>query len=445
MVKSVLFVSFLILLLTTCVLAADPLFEAPVNYSTVDSPNSMCTADFNGDGHLDLAVAGNIVHILFNNGDGTFTDAGNYEVEGSSHWYIVSGNFNGDGYADLAMMAGLQAAVMLNLGDGTFADPVLYPAGSWPKTIAAVDLDNDGYDDLAVVNRDTYHTTLLQNQGDGTFAFLSELANGCGNIWWVATADFDGDGWDDLATAAIDEDWFPYPFPTLESCVNIHLNDGDGTFTTRDYSTGLLGELVFPGDLDSDGDCDVVIGYDGSGFSVLFNNGSGALSGFTKYTVAGTAKSFGVADFDLDGLNDLTATMGGANSVGVLLNTGGGIFGTPAYYPVGLVPNSVVTADFDGDGDIDLAVANQGSDDISVLMNRSIICCESRGDVDHNGSLDLLDLQYLNGYLHREGPEPPCLDEADVNGDGVIDTDDVSCLATFLFSKGDRCQPAECE
>jgi len=74
-------------------------------------------------------------------------------------------------------------------------------------------------------------------------------------------------------------------------------------------------------------------------------------------------------------------------------------------------------------------------------------CCEgSCGNVDGDGagSVDIADLHYLTSYLNGSGPEPPCLDEADINGDGVIDNSDVACLARHLFSKGNSCDLAEC-
>lgn len=71
-------------------------------------------------------------------------------------------------------------------------------------------------------------------------------------------------------------------------------------------------------------------------------------------------------------------------------------------------------------------------------------CCQGRGDIDHDGVVTATDLQYLVGYVHKDGVAPPCLDEADLNGDGIVDNKDVSCLARYLFSSGNPCEPADC-
>src|SRR5205823_975286 len=55
-----------------------PSFATPVEYAAGDHPQAVVTADFNGDGKLDLAVAnyyGSTVSVLLSNGDGTFQPA----------------------------------------------------------------------------------------------------------------------------------------------------------------------------------------------------------------------------------------------------------------------------------------------------------------------------------------------------------------------------------
>ena len=86
--------------------------------------------------------------------------------------------------------------------------------------------------------------------------------------------------------------------------------------------------------------------------------------------------------------------------------------------------------------------------DMGALYHDQTQCCAGiRGNIDGDPEdvIDALDLHYLVDYLAKDGPEPPCMDEADVNGDGVIDRKDLSCLARHLYSQGNPCQPADCE
>src|SRR6185437_6214123 len=69
------------------------------DYTAGTAPAGIVTADFNGDGHLDLAVVNktdNTVSILLGNGDGTFGTATNFAT-GAGPSAVVAGDFNADG------------------------------------------------------------------------------------------------------------------------------------------------------------------------------------------------------------------------------------------------------------------------------------------------------------------------------------------------------------
>src|SRR5262249_15620400 len=80
-----------------------PGFLAPVNYGAGAGPIAIPPADFNHDGHLDLAVANNsdsTVSILLGNGDGTFQSAQNFGTD----YYprsIAVGDFDNDNTLDI--------------------------------------------------------------------------------------------------------------------------------------------------------------------------------------------------------------------------------------------------------------------------------------------------------------------------------------------------------
>jgi FG-GAP-like repeat len=80
------------------------------------------------------------------------------------------GDFNGDGRIDLAYGTGVGLSVFQGTGDGTFAPPVTYLAGSNVVSLAAVDLNGDGRPDLVAGTGGTI--AVLLGTGDGTFGLV---------------------------------------------------------------------------------------------------------------------------------------------------------------------------------------------------------------------------------------------------------------------------------
>lgn len=92
----------------------DGTFQAANAFTVGNAPEAMVAGDFNSDGKLDLAVANfsdNTVTLLLGNGDGTFTQAvGSPYTVGKGPFGMATADFNGDGKLDLAVV---------NLTDGT--------------------------------------------------------------------------------------------------------------------------------------------------------------------------------------------------------------------------------------------------------------------------------------------------------------------------------------
>src|SRR5262245_6795099 len=138
-----------------------PSFLAPVPYTVGTNPQAVATADFNGDGKLDLAVANqtsNTVGILLGNGDGTFQAAQNYST-GSGPRSVAVGDFNADGKLDLVTANAGNLSVLPGNGDGTFQAPASIGIGSSPLSVAVGDFNADGKLDLTA----TSHVTSIGN------------------------------------------------------------------------------------------------------------------------------------------------------------------------------------------------------------------------------------------------------------------------------------------
>ena len=177
-------------------------------------PFFIAVADFNGDGSADLAVVNgrdNTISILLGDGTGNFTAGPSPSIPqptGPGLTAIVTADFNGDGYVDLAVAEfnnpGNIVFTFMGNGDGTFSAPSApIPVGVNPFSLTALDFNGDGITDLAVANfsytADSGTLSLLIGKGDGTFnqplppIVLGTYPND------VVAADFNGDGKPDLA------------------------------------------------------------------------------------------------------------------------------------------------------------------------------------------------------------------------------------------------------
>ena len=133
-------------------------FGANVEYASVGYVYSVSAADVNGDGAIDL-ISSNVggiqkVSVFINNntGNGTFASKVDYLVGGDPN-SVATADVDGDGYLDMAVTAGgTQLSVLKNNGDETFATKVDYTTGSGARFVVAADFDGGGEIDLAVAN-----------------------------------------------------------------------------------------------------------------------------------------------------------------------------------------------------------------------------------------------------------------------------------------------------
>ncbi len=360
------------------------------------APVAVAIGDLDGDGDQDLAVTYRMepfvdgtISLLFNLGDGSFEEQVVLDT-GDGPEGIVIGDLDGDDDLDLAVsnIDSDSVAVHLNHGDGTFADAVAYSTGSFssPIELAIGDLDGDGDQDLATANAENGTVSILLNTGNGTFAdqVTYPVGGGFSLPFSIALGDVDGDGDLDFAVANLK------PFN-----VSVLRNDGDGAFGDEVIYPLVLPESVAFGDLDGDGDLDLIIA--NQFVHISLNDGDGNFGATTSY--ASCRGGFRVTTGDMDGDGDLDIVLIDiSHTVGFLPNNGDATFAEVEMFRLRSNAHEVAVGDFNGDGALDLAAPNFGDDSVSVLLNR---CAGIPADLNGDGVVGAGDLIILLGNWGR--------------------------------------------
>jgi hypothetical protein len=190
---------------TTTLINSQPAYSLFV-YPFDDAGSTIALGDFNNDGRLDIAATAGSpsngrsdVYLLSGSGNGNLK-AGTWvdDVAGSAS--LAAGDLDGDGKLDLAVAGSGEndVHVLLDNGNGTFQSPVTYPVGSTPIALVAADFNSDGKLDLTTANEAGDSVSVLFGHGNGTFLPRANFAAGSGPAA-MAVGDFNRDGFPDLA------------------------------------------------------------------------------------------------------------------------------------------------------------------------------------------------------------------------------------------------------
>jgi len=210
------------------------------------------------------------------------------------------------------------------------------------------DVNGDGHLDIFVA-REFSKNLLLINQGDGTFKDASDhLPSPVHDSEDIALADFDGDG--DLDAVIVAED---------DRIDLYYQNDGTGRFTMAKLPASEITNGVTRGDVDGDGDEDLVTG--NAGRNHWWRNDGGVFTAVSGAIPEKQAVSQDVQLGDLDGDGDLDLVEANEGRNRVLLNDGRGQF-VVLETALPDVPmresRQAALGDVDADGDLDLVIGN---------------------------------------------------------------------------------------
>jgi len=432
-------------------------FDAFTTYTTPGTTKGLVIGDFNKDGFADVAVANysttnNFLSIFLGNGDGTLKAPVNY-TPGVSPVAVATADFNGDGKLDLAVAnkGDNTVSVFIGTGTGTFNTATAYPAGAGPTSVVAIDVNGDSKPDLLVADNGGTNISLLLGNSGGTFQSASSITVGEGPRNVVA-ASFNSDNYVDIAVvnendnpsdvsillgvpststvlAVSPNPASPTQTVTMTATVSpvtatggvnfldgatilngspIPLSSGIASYPNVFSTTGShsLTAVYIPsgGDQTSTSAPVVLLVETGSTISLAVSSPTSTLgqpvaftATLTPITATGTVTfyDFGANEIGSAVVSNATAVLNtsilsaGAHSVTARYNgdsgdqtsvstavvetvtpAQGGGYGALANvtYTTGTASDAVVLGDFNGDGIADLAVANYSANTVSILL-----------------------------------------------------------------------------
>jgi hypothetical protein len=370
---------------------------APIEALQDAALQGIATADFNGDGRLDLAVGRYVaddVSILLGNGAGGFGAETRFPA-GISPQVVVPADLNRDGRQDLAVLdfnyhdytgpVSGSISVLFGSGDGTFLPPVDYPTGLSPIALAVGDLNGDGFPDMAVAN--TGDPWSIPGAAGDLRVFLNDGAGGFGAPlqfpldvhynypygWTIpvslAIGDVSGDLRTDVVVAITGQ-----PAIGVPSEVSLLGGNGNGSLQAGvTIATGYEATSVAIGDIDSDGDFDVVFvdpgsySFDSGGVSLILADGRNGFQAGSPIRVGVGPQDVDIEDFDGDAIPDLAVASG---YLTLLHGNGDGTFNPSGNYGLFGIPSALLHGDFNQDGLPDIMAAS--SSGVVVLRNQLV-------------------------------------------------------------------------
>lgn len=253
--------------------------------------------------------------LYHNERNGTFRDVTDSALRSRPHGAalgVSTADFNGDGWMDIYVANDRQENdLWMNQRDGTFRNTALQSGSALngdgraeaSMGVDAGDFDNDGDEDLVITNLSTEGITLYRNDGSGRFEDVGtsaglrqrSLAHTGFGVGWI---DIDNDGWLDVLTVngavktieALARAGDPFPFAEPKQ---LFRNQGSGRFEEiAQRSSALRVPAVSRGaafgDIDNDGDVDVVVA-DNNGPVRLFMNEIGNRAHWAGFRLNGVS------------------------------------------------------------------------------------------------------------------------------------------------------------
>ncbi|MCA9257975.1 MAG: VCBS repeat-containing protein [Planctomycetales bacterium] len=347
-------------------------------------------ADLDSDGDIDVAY-GNFATDEANWLENTAGDASMFVAHSLGPAFgvksVATADLDADGDVDVLCATWWDGAIVWFESENIAGTQIFTkriaaddPGAGWGTSVAAADIDGDGSLDLlaSYTNIATANDEIpwYRNDGETDPSFSRVLITNQVNDGRTSQAgDIDGDGDLDVVTGGAVDDTVAW-FENL---------DGTGTFGPRRVITSNadLVERVVVFDLDNDGDADVVSASSEDDTIAWYeNDGDPENPAFTTHvisTAADGASAVQVADLDADGDYDVLSSSSQDGKIAWYENDGSETFSERVLAPNIGMASSVLAVDLDQDGDLDVLATTQGS---TILDYGRIVWFEQLNAVD---------------------------------------------------------------
>lgn len=369
-------------------------WSAPQPLLGGQAPSGIALADFNADGHLDIAVvsADQAEFKLFvGDGEGRFEGSAPYDTLGTDAGGIAAGDFDGDGLADVAVTNRVEGEVVIYWGsgspsaDGAVADPEVYAdaALAGAGQLIAADFDPNGdKDELLVATSSGVALVVVDGTAQRGAPIISGFSLGGTPDTSVAAIDIDGDGFPQAVVADASTD----TLQRVNYLASPKTLAGTGNPAAESLSQISAPRGLMVADFDEDGSEDLVVGaWDPvacdyptdadactpEAFGVSFGDGQSSL-GAPQTRMSGKAPiAFAAGDVDDDGDPDLIVVNRFSDTLEILTGDGNGNFAAGLELAtVGHQPIDVAIGLLDDDEVVDIVALDNYTNTISLFLSR---------------------------------------------------------------------------
>ena len=330
-------------------------------------------------------------------GDVTFDTAPFWSVtQGDDVFDVAIGDLQGDGFTDLVTLSypavGSDKSVRIWSGTGvSFTPSDRFPVGFSPTSVLLEEFDGaPGLDPAITADYSNTVTFMLARRDGSRLPIPLPDPYPVASVIDLVPADFNGDGRDDMAA-------LQNPSTVCESCpwgaVEVRLAQPSGGFATIDVmAVGNYPQSLHAADLDLDGKLDLLAVNrvdDGSdtiigpgSLSLLRGHGDGRFDPAVTVPTGQWPEWVAAGDLDHDGDVDLVEVNSYSSTVTVLLRNGAGVYAPQPPIAVGHAPIQVDLGEVDGDGAVDLLITSRGEQDLAIAGEVSWLRGHGNGTFD---------------------------------------------------------------